>query len=328
MADPNSASSSDEVWRQLTDNKELLSLVLEIHKISEEACARKLAQESEVIRKWALELEKEGWIEIYDKETSNQLYSLAEGSWERVRLLKEDLVRAQVSKKDVKAAIAKKKLKKKHKKPPKIIRKARGFVKKNKIDLIIVLAIYSCITFADKFLQDPNREINSFLIASVSFALILILYYKFEENIIIRVYRFLRYQLKRNSHYYIVIFIMLTFIFYGGRLLATVEFRTINLVIAVGSLASLPIIYLTREKSLGEKIRFVAGIILLFYAFTLLFGYLSLSELILVGAARNRVMDIFAGFAILIILQQMEYYFGLGGGSLKTILKKKSEIED
>ncbi len=312
-----------ESWRRLSENKELLSLILEMKKISTEPAARKMGVDQEQIRLWAAELEEEGWIVVEDRESDDQFYLLAEGAADRVRILKEDFVRAQMTKKDVKQAIARKK-KKKKRGPPKAVKKLGSFIKRHRIDLAILAAIYGIIYFGQRFLENMNQEVNSFLIAVGLFVFVFFAYYKSERNILRRTAQTIVGQLKKNSQYYVIIFIMFTVVFYGGRLVAVEQFRTINLLVAVGSLAALPLIYLTRERSLGEKVRFIGGIVLFFYALALIFGVLSFSELILVGGERNRVMDVFTGFVLIVILQQMDYYLGLGGGtSLSALIGRR-----
>ncbi|MFH1721415.1 MAG: hypothetical protein ABH950_02285 [Candidatus Altiarchaeota archaeon] len=328
MMDNSRSSTGPDNWRRLSDNKELLSLILEMKKLQEEACIRKLGVEKDLIRKWAYELKKEGWLEIIDEETGDQTYILAEGSWERLHSLKEDLVKSQMSKLEFKRKqIIEKSKKKKKKRSPWILRKGKKAIKEHRMDIVMIFAFIGCIYFGEKFYGDMD-EINNFLYSVGCFIVGFVIYYRYEENIISNFFSFAKDQLKRNSRYYIIIFIMFTAIFYFGRLVAVEQYRTLNLLIGVGSLASLPLIYLTREKSLGEKIRFIGGIFLFFYALSLLLGFLSLTELILVGGERLRSLDIVAGIIFLIILRQMDYYFGLGGQTdFKYLLKKKKKVK-
>lgn len=308
------------------DSKIFLFFINELHAVRQDNAAAKLEWDVEYLYSLAEELSYKGFIDI-ELGSENPMFTLAEEGRKFV-----DKIHREVQLPDEDGASEE------SEKPKpslnKLVKKILGGVKNavklfaEKIreefhKLLFLLSIGFSLYLLLMFLQDPNKEIFSFLFGTFIISLILILYARYKSELERRAFigfaEWFIVFLKRHRGPLLVTSVGISLVYVLGMVtLGGVDSTAYFIIAAV--LLSTPVAIYMPHSDVHSIFRFYAGMVLLVYSMLLLVGVSSItSELFKQPFA---LMDFAFGAMFLFIAYTLRDYFGIGVEPIYEVLNE------
>ncbi|MFH0862312.1 MAG: hypothetical protein V1875_04700 [Candidatus Altiarchaeota archaeon] len=292
----------------------LLALVLEYRELHESEAQRKLEVGLTQIKEWKVQLQTEGLLEPDDLTVDSTLKVTKAGLKRLQNLKKEWITQAASEETNQKNKPAAEHFISKF--VSSIIHSPK--LKETFLDALILSATLLSLYLLKIFLYSPNVEVISFLMSTLFFAVALVVYQQYKNDLkareFIGFFRWVLEQTGNNRKYILAIFVALIVVYSAGMILLTQKNVGMYVLISVLASSSILVIF-ARKRNIWLISKFYLGVALLVVGLMLLAGLFSATEYLVESSIRW--LDIVFGLGILFVTHMNEKTLGLAALSRK-----------